>query len=108
MFFAQRILLALSPVRIDCPLRVSPRPRRIERAPDNLYETKSSPLVLRSFELTQFRSPLRPLHTSPEIGAGVGGLMYNAIFGYLDIVTGGSRLMIGIAKIKQCAKVFVR
>eukprot|EP00752_Nemacystus_decipiens_P005087 g4616.t1 len=44
----------------------------------------------------------------PEVGAGVGGLIYNAIFGYLHIVGGGSELEVGVAKIKQCAKVFVR
>eukprot|EP00903_Cladosiphon_okamuranus_P014237 g13226.t1 len=44
----------------------------------------------------------------PEVGAGVGGLIYNAILGYLDIVTGDTELKIRFAKLQQCAKVFVR
>lgn len=66
-------------------------------------------LVLLSCERALI-DPLLLLHThiSPEVGAGVGGLIYNAILGYLDIVIGSSELNIKFAKIQQCAKIFVR
>lgn len=39
---------------------------------------------------------------------GVGGALYNGIFGYLDVVTGHRNLETGIEKLKRCAKFFAR
>lgn len=86
---------------------ISPHPR-IESIPDSLDRGKSPPASVALACSHAISTPRRRFHASPEIGSGVGGVIYNAIFGYLDIVAGGPRLILGIAKIKQCAKVFVR
>lgn len=39
---------------------------------------------------------------------GVGGVLYNGISGYFDVVTGGTSLEAGIEKSKRCAKIFTR
>ncbi|CAM9269559.1 unnamed protein product [Ectocarpus sp. 4 AP-2014] len=51
-------------------------------------------------------SKLKTTAKAPEVGAGIGGLIFNAISAYLDITTGSTKL--GAEKIKLCAKIFVR
>lgn len=45
---------------------------------------------------------------SPGMLVGVGGLIYNAISAYLDIVTGGGKLESAFLKIRRFAKIVVR
>ncbi|CAM9609177.1 unnamed protein product [Ectocarpus sp. 8 AP-2014] len=51
-------------------------------------------------------SKLKTTAQAPEVGVGIGGLIFNAISAYLDISTGSTKL--GAEKIKLCAKIFVR
>ncbi|CAN0368393.1 unnamed protein product [Ectocarpus sp. 12 AP-2014] len=51
-------------------------------------------------------SKLKTTAKVPEVGVGIGGLIFNAISAYLDIATGSTKL--GAEKIKLCAKIFVR
>ncbi|CAM9792541.1 unnamed protein product [Ectocarpus sp. 13 AM-2016] len=51
-------------------------------------------------------SKLKTTAKAPEVGVGIGGLIFNAISAYLDIATGSTKL--GAEKIKLCAKIFVR
>lgn len=42
----------------------------------------------------------------PEIGTGVGGLLYNAIQAYMQIEIGNTN--VGFAKITRCTEIFVK
>ncbi|CAM9467716.1 unnamed protein product [Ectocarpus fasciculatus] len=53
-------------------------------------------------------SKLKMTAEVPEVGVGIGGVLFNAISAYLDIVTGSTKLGTKFDKLKRCAKIFVR